>query len=225
MASKRLLMAIPAALLLVSAPAMALDLAMNYSLAVASDYVWRGVSQTDSGPAVFGTVAGSYGQFYFGTSVENVDFSGINTEYDNWAGYNIPLAGANLDIGLVRYGYVDSPSRIDTLEVKVTLSKAFEAGTMAATVMHTANYFGSNNAATYVEFTAAHPLNDKFSVSGAVGYQELAKSTDDYATWNIGVGYSLSSHLGMDLRYSNNDVNSPANINDSRVVLMVTYSL
>lgn len=225
MTSNHLLLAVPAAFLLLSAPAMAEDFKVNTSLTLASDYIWRGVSQTDSSPAVFGAVSASYGKFYFGGGAENVDFAGIHTEYDLWAGYNIPLGSANLDLGVVRYGYVDAPANIDTLEVKATLSRAFAHGSVAGTVMHTSNYFGSDLAATYYELSASHALGAKWSVSGAVGYQTLDNSSGDYSTWNIGVGYAVTPKVGLDLRYSDNDVDSPARIYDAKLVASVKVSL
>ena len=45
----------------------------------------------------------------------------------------------------------------------------------------------------------------KWTVSGALGKQWLDVS-DDYTTWNVGVGYALTDKVGLDVRYHDTDV-------------------
>ena len=53
------------------------------SVAVTSDYLFRGVSQTNEDPFVFGTLDVTAGDFYGGIGAENVDFGNdIDLEYD-----------------------------------------------------------------------------------------------------------------------------------------------
>jgi len=207
----------------ITAPALAQEgPKMSYSLSAASDYMWRGVSQTDSNPAVFAAASGTVGNFYFGAGAENVDFAGINTEYDLWAGYNVKLSNATtLDLGLVRYGYVDAPTDIDTLEVKAALNHSYAKGNVGILAMHTSDYFGSGDAATYYEVNGSYPLSDKVSLSAAYGYQALDNSTGDYATYNIGLGYAVNSKVSLDLRYHSNDIDSAASVYDSKLVASV----
>ncbi|MDE2436808.1 MAG: TorF family putative porin, partial [Sphingomonadales bacterium] len=106
-----------AAMLAVPSAAQADDkLNVGASLTGATMYEWRGVSQSDNHAAVFAAVNVGYRGFYAGAGTENVDFAGINQEYDLWGGYALPLGKAKLDLGVVRYGYVNAPSNIDTLE-------------------------------------------------------------------------------------------------------------
>lgn len=207
--------------LALAAPAMA-QTTVSGSVTAATDYMWRGVSQTDNNPAVFAAVSVNAGKFYAGAGAENVDFSGINTEYDLWAGYVFDLGNKNsLDLGLVRYGYIDAPSNIDTLEVKAALSHAFDKGNIGVAVYYTDNYFGSDNAATYTEINAGHSLTDKLSLNGAVAYQQLSNSDADYATWNLGLTYAATPHLSLDLRYHDNDMDNAAKIADSKIVASI----
>ncbi len=79
------------------------------TFAVTTDYVFRGVSQTDNGPAFqagasysapFGLYAGVWGS--------NVDFGdgGPNFEVDYFVGWNKDLSDSwNLDLGVNRYTY------------------------------------------------------------------------------------------------------------------------
>jgi uncharacterized protein (TIGR02001 family) len=74
-----------AAAVIAAGTASAAEPQVSVTLGVATDYVFRGVSQTDEGPFVFGVVALSSGDFYAGAGAETVDFgNSIDAEYDVW---------------------------------------------------------------------------------------------------------------------------------------------
>ena len=179
---------------------------VSVGLSAATDYVWRGVSQSDEDPAVFATVQVTSGGFYAGAGTENVDFAGIEQEYDLWAGYVLPLGGATkLDVGVVRYGYVDAAADIDTVEVKGALSTTVGQTGLGLATYWTPDYFGSDNSAMYTEVTASQPLMDKLSLSGAVGYQSIDNSSADYVNWNAGLKYQVLPGASIDVRYHDTD--------------------
>jgi len=67
--------ALAAALLAATASAAsAQDVDVAFNVAVTSDYVFRGISQTDEDPGFSGGVDLTYGSFYSGAWVSNVDF-------------------------------------------------------------------------------------------------------------------------------------------------------
>ncbi|MFM5930926.1 MAG: TorF family putative porin [Novosphingobium sp.] len=178
---------------------------VSFSLTGSTNYEWRGVSQSDNHAAVFATAQVNYGGFYAGAGTENVDFAGINQEYDLWAGYVLPLGKAvKLDLGVVRYGYVDAPADIDTLEVKGALSASVGKLGLTGTVMHTWDYFGTGADATYYEAAASYPVTDKLSMSGAFGHQTV-NGRFNYNTWNLGASYEVIKGGKIDLRYHDTD--------------------
>lgn len=198
-------------------------LTISGSLTGASDYVWRGVSQSDTDPAVFARVNVGYGGFYAGAGTENVRFAGISQEYDLWGGYVFDLGGAKLDLGAVRYGYVDAPARIDTLEGKVALSGNVGKVGLGAAVYHTGNYFGTHHDATYAEARASYPLLEKVTLSGVIGRQSIAQQAD-YTTWNLGLSYAVVPHGTIDLRYHDTDTNAFGRLGKGRIVGAFTLS-
>jgi len=178
---------------------------ISASLTGATTYEWRGVSQSNNHAAVFAAVNLGYKGLYAGAGTENVDFAGINQEYDLWGGYVLPLAhGVKLDVGVVRYGYVDAPSAIDTLEVKGALSGTVGKLGLTGSVYHTANYFGSHRDATYYEAAASYALTDRLGLSGAFGHQTVNASFG-YNTWNLGASYALIKGVSVGLRYHDTD--------------------
>lgn len=202
-------LAITAALAALALPGLAHaegdPLDVSVTLTGATDYVWRGVSQSNEDPAVFVAVNVSKGGFYAGAGTENVDFAGINQEYDLWAGYVLPLGDkVKLDVGVVRYGYVDAPVDIDTTEIKVGLSGKAGKVSLGVTGYHTGNYFGSSNPATYVEGTMGVSVTDKLTASGAFGHQQIDNAAD-YNTWNAGLSYAVAKNASVDVRYYDTD--------------------
>jgi uncharacterized protein (TIGR02001 family) len=196
---------------------------LSFNIGASSDYVFRGVSQTDENPQVFGGVDAAIGSIgYAGAWLSNVDFNnGTSMEYDLYAGIK-PVAGpVTFDLGVIRYGYTNQPSGPDETywEGKVAASVPAGPATLGLAVYHSPEFFGETGKATYVEVNAAGAIpNSKFSLSGALGRQYV-EGPADYTTWNLGVGYALTDHLGLDLRYWDTDEHSFGSIYDSRVVL------
>jgi len=179
--------------------------------------VWRGVSQTSQNPAVFAAVNVSGHGFYAGAGTENVKFGGISQEYDLWGGYVANLGPAKLDVGFVRYGYVDAAKNIDTLEGKVALSGKMGKISAHGAAYYTGNYFGSHRKALYGEVGASYPVMDKVTLSGALGRQQVYDTTASYTTWNLGLGYAVMKGVSLDLRYHDTDAATLGSIGKSRV--------
>ncbi len=192
-----------------------------FNAGVASDYVFRGISQTDSSPQLFGGADLTMGTVYAGTWLSNVDF-GNNTsmEYDFYAGVKPTLGPVALDLGVVYYGYGNQPanSNEDYWEGKVAGSMSVGKSTVGAAVYYSPEFFGKTGKATYLEINAARPLTEKLSVSGAIGQQKV-DTMDTYSTWNLGVGYALTSKLGVDLRYIDTDAHGLGSLYKSRAVV------
>ncbi|MHA6316440.1 TorF family putative porin [Altererythrobacter sp. CAU 1778] len=191
---------------------------VSVSLSAATDYVFRGISQSAEDPAVFAAVSVNYGGFYAGAGTENVDFPGIDQEYDLWAGYVMQLGGGTaLDLGIVRYGYIDSPVNIDTVEVKAALSSALGSTGVGVAGYWTPDYFGTDDDGFYAEINAAQPVSDKLRVSGALGHQWIGAG-GDYLTWNLGASYAVLPGANVDVRYHDTETSAFGTLADSRIV-------
>ena len=128
----KLQMACAALALLSSAPAFAQEEAegpvtVSGSVALVSDYRFRGVSQSDKGMAIQGGITATHESgAYVGTWASNLSgwgqFGGSNMELDLFAGYAIPLGSATLDVGLTWYMYPSGADKTDFAEPYVKLS-------------------------------------------------------------------------------------------------------
>ncbi|WP_292227172.1 TorF family putative porin [Brevundimonas sp.] len=183
---------------------------ISFNAGVSSDYVFRGVSQTKGDPAVFIGVDATQGRFYAGASATTVDFVGdkdTDAEIDLYAGVRPEFRGFNLDLGVVSYLYVGQPGGADYnyVELKAAASRAVGPATLGAAVYWSPDFFGSTeDQATYAEVNGAVSPADRWTVSAALGRQWLSSDLD-YTTWNLGVGYTLTPHLALDVRYYDTD--------------------
>ena len=172
---------------------------VSFNVGVASDYVWRGVSQTDEGPQLFGGVDFSSGIFYAGIK---------------------PTAGpVTFDLAALYYGYVNEPSGADYAfwELKAAASVPAGPATLGAAVNYSPEFFGGIGSAVYYEVNASVSPAEKWTIGGAIGSQTF-DAGGDYSTWNVGVGYAFNDTLSADLRYHDNDLGC-GTICDSRVTL------
>ena len=214
------------ALGLCSNPAQAEDRTgpeVAFNAAVASDYVFRGVSQTESDPAISAGVDVTQGLFYAGAWAGNVSFAGdadTDAEIDLYAGVRPEFAGFNWDFGVVSYFYASQPdgADYDYVELKAATSRAVGLATLGAAIYYSPDFFGAaEDEATYAEINAAISPADRWTISAALGRQWVS-SDFDYTTWNLGAAYQLTGHLALDVRYFDTDEHGFGAAYDSRAV-------
>ena len=200
------------------------DLAFN--AAIGSDYVFRGVSQTEGVPALSAGVDVTQGLFYAGAWAGNASFAGdadTNAEVDLYAGVRPEFGGFNWDFGVVSYFYTSQPdgADYDYVELKAATSRAVGPATLGAAIYYSPDFFGaSEDEATYAEINGAISPADKWTISAAVGRQ-WASSDFDYTTWNLGAAYQLTDHLALDVRYFDTDEHDFGAAYDGRAVASV----
>ena len=154
---------------LVSLPTFA---SVSANVSFASDYIWRGMTQTD-GPAMSGgfDYAAENG-FYAGIWGSNVNFNdGAGSELDYYFGYGFEVGGVGVDLGYVAFDYPENNTGLDFEEVVIGLSMGDFGLTFA---------LGQDSAPDYTEISYA--LGD-FGFS----YGEY----DDYGD-NFGISYGFS---------------------------------
>lgn len=200
------------------------EVAASGNIALASDYVFRGISQTNTEPAVQGGFDVSADMFYAGAWASNLaGYLASNYELDLYAGVKPTLGPVSLDLGLVGYFYPganDSGSELDYYEAKAAGSIAPAEGlTLGAALYYSPEFYGETGAALYIEANAAFALSDSLSISGAFGQQSIddvdgpvpGEVDDDYTTWNVGAAYALSGFT-LDLRYIGSSIEAADNI-------------
>lgn len=199
----------------------------SFGLTGASNYIFRGVSQTENGPAVFGSVKASYDQFYAASGAENVNFhNGIDAEYDVSAGWTPSVEGFNFDLGAIRYGYINAPAHtdIDTTEIRGAVSRKLGNLKLGVALNYAIDYFGTKSDGTYVEGNAAYAVTDQLTASGAVGHQAISAG-NDFSMWNLGASYAFTKNIALDLRYLDTDGHRFGDLYRSHFVAALNLSL
>ena len=177
-----------------------------FNVGVVSDYVFRGLSQTDENPALQGGVDFSSGLAYGGIWGSNVDFlDDTSAEIDVYGGIKPTVGAVSLDLGVIYYGYVDEPKGANyaNWEYKAAASVPAGPATLGAAVFYSNDTFGAAGEATYLEVNGAVPVGPVL-LSGAYGNQEF-KGVDDYNLWNIGAAYTFAEKFTLDVRYYGTD--------------------
>jgi len=197
---KALFAAAALAALAIAGSASATDFAggtLSYNIGVTSDYVFRGLSQTNGDAAIQGGIDYSHGIFYAGTWASNVSFA--DHELDLYAGVKPTLGKASFDFGVIHYDYNDKA--FNTTEVKAAASYPVYKGAVGVAFYDDVDY----GKYFYYEVNGSYPLTSKLSVSGAIGEQTVLG--DKYSTGNIGLTYAITPVFSIDARYS--DTNFP----------------
>jgi uncharacterized protein (TIGR02001 family) len=187
------------------APA-ARPLGIVFNVGGATDYVFRGVSQTNGDMEGFGGIDATLFKIgYVGAWTSNVNFGdSTSMEYDVYFGVRPTLGPVSFDFGGIRYGYTHQPVNADWTywEGKAAASMPVGPATLGLAFAYSPNATGPGKLSSeYYEFNFALPFKDtKFSASGAVGYQAI-QGPLDYTQWNLGLGYAITDKAGLDIRY------------------------
>lgn len=182
-----------------------------FGAAVTSDYISRGITQTDHKPAIQGYIEPSVGIIYGGIWASNVV---DDTEVDFYAGIRPEVGPVAFDFGYNYATYVgDASANSGEFYAKADVT-ASENATIGAQF-----YVNPDNSATYVEANADISLPKGFGVSGAVG---AVSGSSPYTTWNAGIYYAPVEWAKIDLRYSATSLSFAdcgSNACDSRVLV------
>lgn len=164
------------------------------NLALASDYVWRGSSQTGGEPAVqAGVRASAAGGGYASLWASNVAFepdAGARSEFDAVVGWSGTLRPSwDLDVSVTRYIYPSTGRVLDWTEAAATVSWKQRAWLQLA---HSADALGGGHDGTYLQLGARLPLTAGTRLEGAVGHYRLARAQGrDYTHLQLGVIHAL----------------------------------
>ena len=205
-----------------------------------SQYIFRGLTQTDTDPALQGGIDYSHSSgIYLGTWGSNVswlrDFGGYSSggslEWDFYGGYKGTIGKSDFgyDVGFLQYWYpgtLSSPApagigKADTLELYGALTWKWLSAKLSYAISD--KVFGVANAdgTYYLDLSANIPLGDKFALQVHYGDQKFTGTStacasgnnDDcasYQDWKVGVTYSLPKDFTVGAFYSDTSMDTAA---------------
>ncbi|MDX1405020.1 MAG: TorF family putative porin [Woeseiaceae bacterium] len=218
-----------------AAPAIHPSLAGELSgyAVVTTDYVFRGVSYSDSHAAaqLGGDVAFDSG-FYFGLWGSTVDISGgpgnqRDFEVDVYAGYGYELTNDwSVDAKIVSYNFPATEGQFDYDYIEYSLTGNYRDRlwfeySYSPDLFHSG--WSTHNYDLYTEWQVA----GEFVAGAGIGFYDVSGLTgSDYRYWQLGVTHPLSV-FDVDLRYFDTSdwvpiVSTPERA-EQRVVLSLRY--
>lgn len=200
---------------------------LSGNLALTSDYVFRGYTQTSEDLAVQGGVDWeSVGGWHLGVWGSDLDFGpgDASVEVDLYGGYSWEVNDVSYQVGLIYYAYPgsDSESGYDFVETYASAAYDLPAVSLSAALHFTPDNFGETGTGWYATGGLARTLSDTLSVDANVGFSQVEPGFgEDYLDWNLRLTYSLPL-LALDLRYYDTDAPDCLDSCDSRVVLTLS---
>lgn len=200
--------------------------ALSFNAALTSDYVFRGISQSQHDPALsvgadYALASGLYLGTWLSTQkwVETGPYKGgSDIELDLYGGYKFTVGEIGIDLGMIRYLYNGKRREAalglptpDTTEAYLGLSR----GAFSLKYSHTlSNYFvgwgGSGSAPStkgsgYLEANYTHDLGDGLSLAAHVGHQKVRNvSAASCTDWKLGLAKDFG-FATVTLAYSDTD--------------------
>jgi len=235
-----------------ASPALAEDREFSLSATATgtSDYIFRGVSQTDESPAFQLGVDATYGILYAGIWGSNVDsdfVGGSSGEVDFYGGIRPVWGPATFDFGVLYYVYPGSSASKGsrawgplTGDENVLELKAGVSGEILPKLTATANLFwspeGQFDSGEYFVYEGllSYAVPAKIwifdpTISGAVGHVDNQDFDSDYTYWNAGFALGVEKFT-FDFRYWDTDTDtihptSGNNLSDERFVFTASITL
>lgn len=217
---------------------------MTGSVWLATDYVFRGVSNSNEDPAVQGSLDYTFEGFYGGIWGSNTSFTDAGIEIDYYAGYAGSFGKLDYDIMAIYYGYPEGGSKPepDYFEAHLGVTYKFEGAalepTLGAGYNYSPDYFGEDDAGHYVNGTLDLSLPYGLTFGAEVGYQDVKgdKTTGngmgmgggdgfDYIHWRVSLTKEIPDWFTLDLSHHATDDDAESffgNIADSRVVFTIS---
>lgn len=192
------------------------------NMSFASEYIYRGIAQTDGAMALQGGFDYSHASgLYVGVWGSNISWlndnvsgtAGPSLEVDVYGGYKFAAGPVAFDLGVLTYNYpgtgrADGASNPDTEEVYAAATVSYftlkYSHTLGSLFGWTKTVDGTKTKGSgYLELNAAFDLGNGFGLSAHVGDQSVkGRDTAEYTDYNIALtkdlGYGVAKLLYSD---------------------------
>jgi len=165
---------------------VAVQAGVTANVGMVSNYVFRGVEQTESSSASAGVDYEADSGLYIGTWVADVE-NGL--EYDVYAGWSGNFSGITLGLGGTYYGYTDTA--FDQPYQEVNLSAGFSSFSIA----YDKGTTGSDGKTDYTNMALSY---EKDAFSATYGVYDPNSDTKKDAVNYLDLGFSTELSAGLD---------------------------
>lgn len=240
MTRSKSLAALLAAAILIPATASAADWGIpgefSGSVALTSEYAFRGISQSDEHPALQGSIDYEHDSgFYAGVWGSSVDFndgSEATVETDIYGGVAGEIGNISWDAGVIYYAYPGANASLDYdfVELALALGYDFELFAISGAANYSPNYFADSGQSLYTAGYVTVPLPYDITIDAHAGYQQIddaaAFGADDYLDYGAGITHNFQG-IDIGVSYVATNLDEPSDIADNgedRVIVSVSKS-
>jgi uncharacterized protein (TIGR02001 family) len=205
-----------------AAPAEAPASNLTWNLSVTSDYVFRGISQSNRKPALQGGFDYSFGDsgFYAGTWGSNIDFqdrNGPDVEIDFYTGWNHDISDKwNGDISVIRYTYYGARPVYGSVDYNEFIGKLAWNKMLTLTVGYANDYANYGYSSLYTGLDGSWDVGNGFTFNAGVGHTSFGQSNGSYNDWLLGVSKQFGP-VQATLNYFDTNTSGPR-LSDSLVL-------
>lgn len=226
MMTKRLLPVAVTTALLAGAGTAQAEISANVT--VATDYLFRGISQTDERPAIQGGFDYAHDSgIYVGTWASNVNFgTQTSTEMDYYIGFaNETDGGFGYDLSVIFFDY-PGDGKFDYIEYAL----GFSYGGFGFGLVYSDEYLGDDGPEFWYPYADySFGLTEDLSLDLHVGYSDIdaddfwAPGEDSYFDYHIALGYSVAG-VDLSLGYYDTDLDDDFELAEGRALFSISKS-
>jgi uncharacterized protein (TIGR02001 family) len=187
------------------------DSNVEWSLALTSDYVFRGVTQTNYDPALQAGLTYTFGDsgIYVGGWTSNVDFAdpiGPDIEFDFLLGWNHDLNDDwNVDLSLVHYSYFGERDDYGSVDYTEVIGAASWKEMLTLTLAYAPDYSNLDYSSLYANLGGSWELGNDFSLNAGIGHTDFSDDNGSYTDWNLGISRQFGP-VNLALNYYDTDI-------------------
>jgi uncharacterized protein (TIGR02001 family) len=165
----------------------------TWNAALTTDYVFRGITQTNYEPALQVGMDYSFGDsgWYIGGWASNVDFAdpdGPDLEFDVYVGWNHDFDDSwNLDLSAVHYAYAGQRNGYGSIDYGEVIGALTWNEMLTFSVGYAPDYANLDYTSTWVNLGGAWELGHDFSLNASVGHSQFSDDNGSYNDWNLGI--------------------------------------
>ena len=196
---------------------------LSATIYIGSDYLFRGISQTDNEAAIQAGLDYAHSSgFSAGLFTSNVNFkTRTRREQDAYIGYTKEFTnGIGLDLAAWYYGY-HNESTLNYPEYTIGVHYKW----LTAKYWYTNDYSGTGGEQSYYETGLSIPISDNLNFALHLGHTDFDRRAgiNDYTDYSASLSTSYKG-FNLQLMASGTNENQFGSLEDERIVLTVSRS-
>jgi len=198
------------------------DFTISANMAATSNYIWRGMTQTDNSAAIQGGIDLEHSSgLYFGVWGSNISWTNndkSSLEADFYGGFKTELLGIGFDLGYIQYAYPNVSEESNFGEAYISISKDFDSFGLSAKYSLGIDAPDGADKLDDIEIGATVALPSDFGLSLSYGdYEDVGNR------YSAGIEKSIGK-FDLSLAYINFSADAGSASDEDNIVFTVSTS-